>query len=330
MSISFVTGANSFLGGTLIRHLLESGRQVRGLLRPDANDILLKDLPIERITGDLLQPESYRDALSGCDELYHVAASYTQAPEQLALMEETNAAGTRFVLEAALDAGIARLLHTSTIGTIGQPQDGSLATEDCSFNLPNPTAYVRSKLAGEQIAVECAQSERAQKGGHIVIVNPTAMLGPGDWRPTASGRRVLDFLQGRIPRYPAGGINWCPVDDVAQGMIQTIELGQPGRRYILGHQAGNLDLGDFLALLSQASGLPIPQPPRPGLRTRAKALLRRGQPRPAISKTPPSGAAPDRLTCNPARAVTELNVPQSDLHAAARRQVVWYRERGFV
>ncbi len=294
MSTVFVTGANSFLGGTLVRHLLESGRQVRGLVRPGANEILLENLPIERITGDLMEPETYRDALSGCDELYHVAASYTQVPEQLARMEETNAAGTRIVLEAALDAGVARLLHTSTIGTIGQPGDGSLATEDCAFNLPNPTAYVRSKLAGEEIAVELAQ-----QGGHIVIVNPTAMLGPGDWRPTASGRRVLDFLDGRIPRYPAGGINWCPVDDVARGMIQAIELGHPGRRYILGNQKGNLDLEGFLTLLSQASDLPIPQPPQPGFRSRAKALLRRSQARPAVSETPPTGGAPDRLTCDP-------------------------------
>ncbi|HEY54554.1 MAG TPA: NAD-dependent epimerase/dehydratase family protein, partial [Caldilineae bacterium] len=242
MPTACVTGANSFLGGTLIRHLLASGRQVRGLIRPGANDILLQNLPIERITGDLLQPETYRAALRGCDELYHVAASYTQAPEQAAHMEETNVTGTRLVLQVALNAGVARLLHTSTIGTIGQPEDGSLATEAIPFNLPYPTAYVRSKLAGEKIAAGLAQ-----EGGHIVIVHPAAMLGPGDWRPTNSGRFVLDFLHGRRPRYPVGGINWCPVDDVARGMIRAIERGQPGRHYILGHRAGNLDLASFLA-----------------------------------------------------------------------------------
>jgi dihydroflavonol-4-reductase len=325
MSISFVTGANSFLGATLIRHLLASGRQVRGLLRSESNDILLRDFPIERVTGDLLQPATYRHALSGCDELYHVAASYTQVPEQLAQMEETNAAGTRLVLEAALDAGAARLLHTSTIGVIGQPQDGSLATERDAFNLLDPTPYVRSKLTGEQIAFELAR-----QGEHIVIVNPTAMLGPGDWRPTASGRRVLDFLHRRIPRYPAGGINWCPVDDVARGMIQALERGQPGRRYILGHQDGNLDLDGFLALLSRASGLPIPQPPRLGWRTRAKALIRRSQPRPTIPETATTGAAPERLTCDPTRTITELNMPQSELLAAAQQQVAWYRENNFI
>ena len=311
MSTSFVTGANSFLGGALVRHLLESGRQVRGLIRPGANDILLQDLPIERIIGDLMQPETYRDALSGCDELYHVAASYTQVPEQLARMEETNAAGTKLMLEAALDAGVARLLHTSTIGTIGQPGDGSLATEDCAFNLPNPTAYVRSKLAGEQIAIGLAQ-----RGGHIVIVNPTAMLGPGDWRPTASGRRVLDFLNDRIPRYPAGGINWCPVDDVARGMIRAVELGQPGRRYILGNQKGNLDLDGFLALLSQASGLPIPNhpdqdsAPEPKLCS-AAASLARSSPKPRPPVLPP--------TASPA------TPPAPSRNSTCRKRICWRR-----
>ncbi len=184
---------------------------------------------------------------------------------------------------------------------------------------------MRSKLAGEQIALELAR-----QGGHIVIVNPTAMLGPGDWRPTASGRRVLDFLGGRIPRYPAGGINWCPVDDVALGMIQAIERGQPGRRYIWAIKTANLDLDGFLALFSQASGLPIPAPPQPGFRTRAKALLRRPKTPTIPAETPPSRHGPDRLTCDPTRAITELGLPQSDLLTAARQQVSWYRERGFV
>jgi len=324
MPTAFVTGANSFLGGTLVRHLLANGRQVRGLIRPGANDILLENLPVERITGDLLQPETYHYALAGCDELYHVAASYSQAPEQAAQMQETNVTGARLVLEAALDAGVARLLHTSTIGTIGQPGDGGLATESIPFDFPHPTAYVRSKLAGEQIAMGLAQ-----EGGPIVIVHPTAMLGPGDWRPTNSGRHVLDFLRGRRLRYPAGGINWCPVDDVARGMILAVERGRPGRRYILGHRAGNLDRAGFLALLSQASGLPLPRPARPGFRTRAKALLHRHS-RPAASMAPAAGAAPDRLTCDPTRAITELNMPQSDLLAAARREIAWYREQGYV
>lgn len=322
MPTAFVTGANSFLGATLVRQLLDDGWQVRGLLRADSNDILLRDLTLERVTGDLLQPQTYAAALKNCDALFHIAALYTHDPAQLPHMQAVNVEGTRHILTAALEAGVPRLLHTSTIGTLGQPNDGNLAHEETPFNLPNPSAYVRSKLAGEQIA-----NELAQAGGHIVIVHPTAMLGPGDWRPTNSGRLVLNVLAGRIPPYPAGGINWCPVEDVGSGLIRAVERGQKGRHYLLGHQSGNLDLNAFLDLISQAADQPRPQPPARGLKSRLKAvwLNRFSAPDPPA----PSGASPDRLTCDPARAVTELGLPQSDLLAAARAEARWYRQNGY-
>ncbi len=324
----FVTGANSFLGATLVRYLVEAGHVVRGLIRPSSNDILLHDLPLERVVGDLLEPESYRHALQGCQTMYHVAAAYTHDPQRLAEMEMVNGEGTRRVLTAAIEAGVPKLLHTSTIGTIGQPLDGSLATEQIPFNLTRTTAYVRSKLAGERIA-----DTVAAEGAALVVVHPTAMLGAGDWRPTASGRLVLDFLRGIVPRYPAGGINWCPVDDIARGMMLAVERGLPGRHYILGHRQGNLDLPAFLTLLSSSTGLPQPRPPRPsfsaGLQARLRARLRSTL-TPEPTETTGAGAAPERLTCNPARAISELDMPQSDLAEAIRREVGWYRQHGYV
>ena len=333
----FMTGGNGFLGASLVLRLLAGGAHVRILMRPGAHAPLLQQLPVEQVTGDLLAPDTYRASLMGCDVLFHVAACYTHDPNQIAAMEAVNVEGTRLVLEAALEAGVSRLVHTSTLGTIGQPGDGRLATEDTPFNLPHPTAYVRSKLGGERIAEALAQS-----GAPVVIVHPTAMLGAGDWRPSASGRRVLDVLAGASLRYPVGGINWCPVADVAQGMIRAAAVGKPGRHYILGHGEGNLGREEFTRLIIQAAGLPaVPeyrqleyrQSESAALAARARSLLRRlasGPASPKYSWASSAGAAPDRLTCNPSRAVTELDMPQSSLLASAGEMVAWYRKHGFV
>ncbi len=321
MPTAFITGANSFLGATLTRQLLARGWQVRGLIRPGSNDILLQDLPdLTRVTGDLLQPASWRKALSGCDALFHVAASYTHDPRSVARMKTINVRGTQVLLESALDAGIQRIVHTSTIGTIGQPQDGSLADEETPFNLPNPSAYVLSKRAGEQIALDLAT-----QGAPIMVVHPTAMLGPGDWRPSASGRIVLAYLHDRPLRYMPGGVNWTPVQDVATGMILALEKGQPGRRYILGHARGNLSETEFRALLARASDKPAPKPREARWKQQLRRLLKTTPP-----PRPPSrpGTSPQRLTCNPARAIAELGMPQSDLLTAARQEVAWYRQMG--
>lgn len=323
MLTTFVTGGNGFLGASLVQHLLAGGAHVRVLVRPGAYAPYLPQLPVEQVTGDLLAPETYRASLSGCDVLFHVAACYTHDPVQIATMEAVNVEGTRDVLQAALAAGVRRLVHTSTIGTIGQPGDGSLATEDTPFNLPHPTAYVRSKLGGERIA-----DALAANGAPVIIVHPTAMLGAGDWRPSASGRRVLDVLAGASLRYPAGGINWCPAADVAQGMIRAAAVGKPGRHYILGHGDGNLGRKEFTRLITQAAGLPAPLLEFAPLAFRARSLLRRLASRTASPSL--AGAAPDRLTCNPSRAILELDMPQSNLLAAAQEMVEWYREHGLV
>ncbi len=316
----FLTGVNSFLGAHVARQLIADGHTVRGLLRPDSNDVLLQALPeVERVIGDLLQPGAWREAVAGCDAFIHVAASYTQDPSLIPQMEAVNIEGTRLALGVALAAGVTRMVHVSTIGTIGQPEHGELATEETPFNLPNPSAYVRSKRAGEQIALALAH-----QGAPIVVVHPTAMLGPGDWRPTASGQKVLAFLHQRPLRYPPGGINWAPVEDVARGIILALQKGRPGRRYILGHKQGNLSESQFVALLAAASGR---RRPKTGDATAWRQLVRRvlRRRRPDIVK---QGAAPLRLTCDPSRAIHELGMPQSELLDAARREIVWYREMG--
>lgn len=323
MPTAFVTGANGFLGAALVRRLLAEGWRVRALLRPGANDILLRQLAgVERIEGELLHPPGYRPALAGCDALFHTAAVYSHDPARLPMMYLVNGEGAGEVLMAALAAGVPRIVHTSTIGAVYQPQSGKLATEASGMNTANGSDYVRSKLAGEQIALALAES-----GAPIVVVHPSAMLGPGDWRPSASGRRFLDAVQGGSDwrdRYPPGGVNWAPVEDVAQGMILAAERGQPGRRYLLGHGQGNLDAGAFARLLAQATG----RRPRPAPRASLRRLARRLRAWPAPVSSP--GAGPARLTCDPTRAIVELGLPQTSLLAAAEAEYEWYRQHDYL
>jgi dihydroflavonol-4-reductase len=299
---AFVTGAAGFIGSHVIALLIERGVQVRALVRNEslqqpAANVLVND-KAELIVGDLLVPNDWIDRLRGCDTLFHVAALYSARPEDAPRLYEVNVHGTQAVFQAAAAAGVQRVVHTSTIGVIGRPAGGELADEDTPFNLwRSASNYVRSKWLGEAAALLWAG-----RGLPVAIVCPTAPVGRGDRKPTVTGQRIVDFLAGRRPDYPTGGMNLCPVGDIAAGHVLTAQSGVAGRRYILGHARGNLQEADFLALLAEASGLAVPSP---------------------IER--PAGRRPLSLTADPSRAIRELGMPQSDLKAAISDAIAYYR-----
>ena len=277
------------------------GVQVRALTRSGAATER-GDLPagIEWVTGDLLEPDAWQERLRGCDVLFHVAAFYSPRPEDARQMHAVNVSGTRNILEAAAAAGVGRVVHTSTVGVVGRPADGSLPDERTPFNLwRTGSEYVRSKWLGEAAALLWNR-----RGLDVVVVQPTAPVGAGDTKPTATGQRFADFVAGRRPDYPAGGINLCPVQDIAVGHILAAELGQTSQRYIFGHREGNLSEEAFLTLLSNVSGLSTP---------------------PAVGRT--SGKRPSSLTADPSRAIAELGLPQSSLREAFAASVATYRRK---
>jgi dihydroflavonol-4-reductase len=301
---AFVTGAAGFVGGHVVRQLSAAGVRVTALARvaPEMLPPELAGLPgVSWVQGDLLAPAEWAARLRGCDVLFHVAALYSSQPAGAPALYAVNAGGTQALLAAAAEAGVQIVVHTSTIGTIGRPLDGAPADEETPFNLwPTASDYVRSKWLGEATALWWNQ-----RGLPVVVVHPTAPVGAGDRRPTATGQRIADFLTGRRPDYPSGGMNLCPVTDIAAGHLLAAQRGQPGQRYILGHAAGNLDETAFLALLAQASGQPIPPPVE-------------GQ----------TGRRPLSLTAKPQRAIDQLGLPQSDLRQAVAEAVAFYRSTG--
>lgn len=301
----FLTGGSGFVGGHVARALASAGAQVVALLRPNSHPGPLADIPaVEIVRGDLSQPGSWSSALRGCGFCFHVAALYAGSDKTEELMA-VNAYATGTLLAACAEAGVSRFIHTSTVGTVGRPRAASdRPDETMRFNLWDQCSpYVRSKYLGELLA-------RSWNGAglEVVIVKPTAPVGAGDARPTATGKRILAALKGELAAYPPGGINHAPVTDVAAGHLLAAERGQAGESYILGHCNGNLDRAVFLRLVADAA-----------------ASL-------AIGKTVPNGkgAAPggllDSLTADPRRAVEVLGLPQSDLAAAFRESVAWFVE----
>jgi dihydroflavonol-4-reductase len=283
--------------------------------------------------GDLLDREGLTAALRGCDTLYHVAAYYSTAEADSQTMYEVNVRGTKAVLRAALKAGVQRVVHTSTIGTIGQPTDGTLANEETPFNLwDRGSHYVKSKYLAELVALSICND-----GLPVVVVNPCAPVGPRDIKPSSTGQRILDYVHGKQPSFVPGGINFVSVQDVAEGQVLAAERGSVGRRYILGNKDGNLSLPDFAALMERVSGIKPPSRPREHRtgRTarRLRSVLRLGRSKARNGRSEAGDrkdSRPMALTCDPTRAIHELGLPQTPLATALAEAVAWFRENGYV
>lgn len=318
---AFVTGATGFLGGLLVRELVADGVETRVLVRPESETRWLDGLPVERVRGDLKDKDSLREAMQGCDTLFHVAALYSTREEDSSLMYEINVAGTKHVLRTAAELRYARVVHTSTIGTIGRPPDGSLPNEDVEFNLWDTCShYVRSKYLAELLALNMAGD-----GLPVVVVNPTSPIGPGDVKPSSSGQRILDVMAGKVPSFPPGGLNFVAARDVARGHILAARKGQIGRRYILGNVEGNLTLEQFLGLASKVTGVRAARRGGNPLLDTVRKMLGR----PAGSPEGTKGHLPFALTCDCRRAVEELGMPQTSLKDALAEAVRWFRDNGY-
>jgi dihydroflavonol-4-reductase len=246
---TLITGASGFVGSAVLRHLIAAGHSVRVLVRPNSDRRNLLGLPVEIVTGDLTDRKSLDRALAGCSVLFHVAAIYRlwiPRPEEI---YETNVTGTRNIMRAAADAGVTRIVYTSSAATLGLTRDGSPADENTPVSLSDMVGhYKRSKFLAEAEARRLADEE----GLPVVIVNPSTPVGPRDIKPTPTGRFIRDAASGRMPAYVDTGLNLVHVDDVAVGHFLAFEHGKIGERYILGAQ--NMTLKEIFAELAFITG----------------------------------------------------------------------------
>jgi dihydroflavonol-4-reductase len=247
-----VTGAGGFIGSALARHLLDREVEVVALVEPGADAGNLETMDVKQVVGDLREPASVQKAISGCRAAFHVAALYRFWARDPGDFYSVNVGGTRNVLAAAAEAGVERLVYTSTVGTLGLEQvSGTTAADERSFPEIHHLygSYKRSKYVAEHEVLRAAA-----EGLPVSLALPTFPLGPGDRAPTPTGKLVLDFLNGRVPGYVDTVLNVVHVDDVAAGHVLALEKGRPGRSYILGGE--NLSLERVLGELATLTGLP--------------------------------------------------------------------------
>ena len=251
---ALVTGANGFVGAAVCRALLADGESVRALVRPGSDRRNLEGLDVERIEGDIVAIDTLYPALEGCRFAFHVAADYRLWVPKPDSMYETNVQGSVNLVDAAHRAGVERVVYTSSVATLGLNADGTPANEDVDVTLADMIGhYKRSKFMAE----EAVRRRAGELGLPVVTVNPSTPVGPGDNRPTPTGRIIVDAAAGRIPAFVDTGLNIVHVDDVAQGHLQALRSGVPGERYILG--GADLSLREILTLIAERVGRTPPR-----------------------------------------------------------------------
>ncbi|HYP14140.1 MAG TPA: hopanoid-associated sugar epimerase [Bryobacteraceae bacterium] len=324
MRPALVTGATGFLGWHVARKLLDRGERVRVLARDPAK---LRELEAESVAGDLRDPGSVAAAVQGCSVVYHVAADYrlwSRNPDEL---YRSNVDGTRNILAAAKAAGVERVVYTSTVGCIGIPA-GGLGDETVPVALTDMTGtYKRSKFLAETVALEYAR-----EGFPVVIVNPTAPIGDHDFKPTPTGKIVLDYLLGKMPAYVDTGLNVVDAGDTAQGHLLACDRGRTGERYILGSE--NLTLQQIFAKLEAISDVKAPAVRIPYSVAYAVATVSTMWS--DISGTEPRAPiegvrmAAKKMWVSHAKATGELGFHPGPADAALRRAVEWFRTNRYV
>lgn len=324
---ALVTGATGFIGSHVARALIEQGFDVRVLVRPGSSLAALADWPVKPVLGSLTDHDSLVRAVRGIDFLFHVAADYRFWVPDPRQMWEVNVGGTVRLLEAAIQAGVHRIVYTSS-GVTVRCTANHLGTEE---DFVGPKDW-RSVYQRTKVLAELGVWGLIRDGAPITIVNPTTPIGAGDWKPTPTGRLLVDFLNGRLPAYLDAVFNWIAVQDVAAGHWLAANKGRIGERYILGHD--NLALREMLALLSDVSGQ---APPR--LRIPYALAYLAGSTGEMLGRL--TGREP-RATLDGVRmarcpmwyasgkAVRELGLPQTPLRAAVEEAVQWFRHQGYV
>jgi dihydroflavonol-4-reductase len=323
---ALVTGGNGFVGAHVVRALVARGTRVRTFVRKGADLRALDGVDCEIAVGDVRDLSSLERAMPGCDEVYHVAADYRLWVVDEAPMYAANVEGTRNVILAARRAKVGKIVHTSTVGALGIGAD-KVGREDTPVRLEDMVGpYKRSKFLAEKVALEAAR-----EGLPVVIVNPSTPVGTLDYKPTPTGRVIVDFLNRRMPAFMETGLNLACVEDVARGHLLAAERGRVGEKYILGGE--NLTLERMLQRLAALSGLPaarmkIPYAVAYGFALGAEAVARTVTHRAPRASLTEVRMARKKMFFDSAKAHAELGYESAPVDEGLARAIDFFRRIG--
>jgi dihydroflavonol-4-reductase len=324
----FLTGATGFVGHHVALALAAEGADLRLLVRKASNLKNLEGIRGETVVGDLLAPESLKPALAGCDAVMHVAADYRLWIRDPAAMYKANVDGTRELLRLAREAGVPRVVYTSSVATMHFRTDGLVINEDTPVSLKDMVGhYKRSKFLAELEAIKAAEG-----GQKVIILNPTTPIGPNDAKPTPTGRIFVDFLNGKFPAYMDTGLNLVDVAEVARTHVSALTVGTPGKRYILGGE--NLTLKQILDKMSAITGIPSPTVEIPFAVAATYAFfeewitgrIRGKEPRATLEEV---RMGRKKMFASSAHAQQELGFRILPVYPAMRAAIEWFRAHGY-
>ncbi|MDX2250409.1 MAG: NAD-dependent epimerase/dehydratase family protein [Bacteroidia bacterium] len=328
MNKILVTGADGLLGSNLVRTLLARNYEVRVLIQRGRKVPSLDGLPLERMAGDVLDIKSLEDAVKGCNKVIHVAANTSVWPSRGEIYYKVNVEGTLNMIQVTQKSGIERFVHVGSASSFGIGSKAKPGTEtDPCVSAKYGMDYIDTKVKGQLVVLDAVKKE----GFPALVVNPTFMIGPYDSKPS-SGAVVIAAAKGQVPGFTGGGRNWVHVRDVAEAIANALTMGKIGEAYILGHE--NLSYKEAITQICEVVGTKPPRLTVPDfiIKTIGLAGSAWGQ----ISGNPPKLTYPmAKVSCDehyfsPAKAIRELNLPQTGLKTATQEAYAWFQENGYL
>jgi dihydroflavonol-4-reductase len=323
-----VTGASGFIGSAVMRELIKDGEDIRVLVRKTSDTRNIDSFDVEKVYGDIRDGDSMKKALVGCDTLYYTAAHFAHWAPDPKLLYDINVGGTKASMKAALEAGVEKVIYTSTNNTVGTSGPVPINEEDGFFNYwKSGDHYSMSKYIAENEA-----RIFVTRGLPAVFVNPTCVIGVNDIKPTPSGQLTVDIVKQNLPGYMDGGLNIVDVEDVARGHILAAKKGRVGERYLLGNT--NVTIENYIKLIAKIAGVKPPSLKLPyklalafGYLCEFGALITKKTP---VLVPGEVWIAKNMEWYDCSKAVNELGLPQTPLDVTIKKSINWFRENGYL